>query len=340
MHMNDTRPLPPIFYCSRYLFLGRWNPVRLLIDRLHPFDLLRYLRIRNALLASGLRTTDFTEPRPVATTELLSVHSHAYLDSLSQPDMIAHIIQLDFLSYIPMSILEACVLDPFRFGTGGTLEGLRAAVDYGCAINLGGGYHHAKADSGSGFCFFADIPAAVRSLMGERDDMTSVLIIDLDAHQGNGYATIFGDDPHIHIFDIYNRHVFPIDFESRKFVEYDFPLDAHSSDDIYLQCLERHLPDCIAATKPDVAIYIAGTDVLKGDPLGYLDLSPEAVCKRDSIVYNLLLSAGVPMLMVLGGGNLPEGAHITGRSIQSIISEWRKEPHPAAGRSRPSQQRA
>lgn len=319
---------PPIFYSSRYLFLGKWNPIRQIIHRMHPFDSMRYLRIRNHLLDSGtLVNRDFREPHPVSDQQLLTIHTPEYLSSLKHPANIARIIQLDFLARVPMPILRHHVLSPFRYGTGGTIEGLRGALDCGCAFNIGGGYHHAKAGSGSGFCFFADIPVAIKIVMTERPGLSSILIIDMDAHQGNGYAAIFGSDPAIHIFDMYNKRVFPIDFDSRTHVEFDYPLEAHTQDEAYLQCLADNLPPCISKTKPDAAIFIAGTDVMAGDPLGYIDLSPEAVQRRDIMVYDMLSKAGVPMLMVLGGGNLPEGATATGQSMHAIISKWRKSNH-------------
>ena len=39
-----------------------------------------------------------------------------------------------------------------------------------------------------GFCLFADIMLTIRYLWREVSDNINVLIVDLDAHQGNGYA--------------------------------------------------------------------------------------------------------------------------------------------------------
>ena len=37
----------------------------------------------------------------------------------------------------------------------------------------------------------------------------------------------------------------------------------------------RELPRALDDFKPDMVVYNAGTDVLKGDPLGVLDITPE-----------------------------------------------------------------
>ena len=62
------------------------------------------------------------------------------------------------------------------------------ALKYGWAINLGGGFHHCSGTSAQGFCLFADIMLTIRYLWQEVSDKINVLIVDLDAHQGNGYA--------------------------------------------------------------------------------------------------------------------------------------------------------
>ena len=39
--------------------------------------------------------------------------------------------------------------------------------------------------------------------------------------------------------------------------------------------LTRHLPAALDECDPDVVVYNAGTDILVGDPLGNLDITPE-----------------------------------------------------------------
>ena len=74
-----------------------------------------------------------------------------------------------------------------RYATGGTVLACRLALEHGVAINLGGGYHHAAAGWGGGFCVYADVPLAAKVLHDE-GRVGKVLVVDLDAHQGNGTA--------------------------------------------------------------------------------------------------------------------------------------------------------
>ena len=39
--------------------------------------------------------------------------------------------------------------------------------------------------------------------------------------------------------------------------------------------LHRHLPDVLDEFDPDIVVYNAGTDILEGDRLGNLDITPE-----------------------------------------------------------------
>lgn len=66
------------------------------------------------------------------------------------------------------------------------------ALRFGSAVNLGGGFHHCSADRSQGFCFFADIYLMIRKIWSicvkKKKALAKVMIVDCDAHQGNGYA--------------------------------------------------------------------------------------------------------------------------------------------------------
>ena len=66
---------------------------------------------------------------------------------------------------------------------GGTLLAGSLALEHGCAAHLGGGFHHAFAGHGEGFCLLNDVAVAARGLMA-RGQVERVLIVDLDVHQG------------------------------------------------------------------------------------------------------------------------------------------------------------
>ena len=68
---------------------------------------------------------------------------------------------------------------------GGTLEAALFALQNGIAMNIAGGTHHAFTDRGEGFCLLNDIAIASNYLL-DKGLAKSVLVVDLDVHQGNG----------------------------------------------------------------------------------------------------------------------------------------------------------
>jgi histone deacetylase 11 len=49
--------------------------------------------------------------------------------------------------------------------------------------------------------------------------------------------------------------------------------------------LRLALVECFEQFTPDVIYYNAGTDVLQGDPLGAMSITPDGVIKRDEIIF-------------------------------------------------------
>jgi len=139
----------------------------------------------------------------------------------------------------------------------------------GWAINLSGGYHHASYHNGGGFCFYADISLCISHLKRYHGDrIKKVMIIDLDAHQGNGHERDFMQDPNVLIIDAYNPNIYPYDFPARKAITVDIPVYPSDTDDDYLTKLETQIPPIVDSFQPDFILYNAGTDCLDGDPLG------------------------------------------------------------------------
>ena len=91
----------------------------------------------------------------------------------------------------------------------------------------------------------------------ERLQIGKALVVDLDAHQGNGTASVLQDWPWAAIFDLYERDNFP----ARKEPE-DYPMPARSglTGVEYLGIVQEALPVAIDAVWPDLLIYNAGAD--------------------------------------------------------------------------------
>lgn len=88
--------------------------------------------------------------------------------------------------WIPAWVYRWRILDPMLLATEGSILAAMAALRLGWAVNLSGGYHHASYDRGGGFCIYPDISLIVHYLQ-TRMRVRRIMIVDLDAHQGNGF---------------------------------------------------------------------------------------------------------------------------------------------------------
>uniref|UniRef100_A0A3B4A7A2 Histone deacetylase domain-containing protein n=1 Tax=Periophthalmus magnuspinnatus TaxID=409849 RepID=A0A3B4A7A2_9GOBI len=150
------------------------------------------------------------------------------------------------------------------------------------------------------------------------EGISTATIIDLDAHQGNGHERDFLDDQRVFIMDMYNRHIYPRDAYAKRAIKRRVELDWGTEDSEYLQKVELHCDGALNEVRPDVIVYNAGTDILDGDPLGGLSISPHGIVKRDELVFRAARRRGIPILMVTSGGYQKKTARIIADSILNL----------------------
>ena len=203
----------------------------------------------------------------------------------------------------------------------------RLALYHGIAINLAGGYHHAKPDRGEGFCIYADMAIAIRELRAA-GLIRRALVVDLDVHQGNGTAEIFAGDDAVFTFSIHEDDIYPIP-KARS--DLDVELPAGTTDEQYLAALRAHLPGAIDSARPDVVFLQAGCDTLAGDPLARMRMTPEGIAARDGEVIDACVRRGIPVVMVLGGGYSPQAWEAQYLSVARTVRTYGLPggpPHP------------
>jgi acetoin utilization deacetylase AcuC-like enzyme len=184
----------------------------------------------------------------------------------------------------------------------GTIDGCKFAFDNGVAFNVAGGTHHAGSNWGEGFCLLNDQAIASNYLLNN-NLAKSILIVDLDVHQGNGTAQIFENEPRVFTFSMHGANNFP----SRKETsDLDIPLDDGVTDDEYLNILYDTLPRLIKQQQPDFIFYLAGVDILATDKLGKLAMTKEACKLRDKFVFEQCINNNIPVQVSMGGGYSPQ----------------------------------
>jgi histone deacetylase 11 len=289
------------------------------LERLHPFDSLKYQRIHDWLIRQGLRKpADFVTPQPCTQEDLLRVHSAEYLQSLKDRATLVQILEVGIVGLLPGAFTDWRVLGPMRLATGGTLLACRLAREGGLAINIGGGFHHASRAHGHGFCVYADVPIALASLHAEKP-FRSVLIVDTDVHQGDGTADTIRAWPWAHLLDFFEAGIFPW---PKAEEECAVPLRSSMGGAEYLDIVHHHLLLALDRFAPELVVYNAGSDVLRTDPLASLVLEPRDLEERDRLVVSEVRERGIPLAMVLSGGYGPHSWEAHARSIEALVTRF------------------
>ncbi|XP_077210111.1 histone deacetylase 2 isoform X2 [Tasmannia lanceolata] len=302
----------PVIYSSSYdiAFLG--------IEKLHPFDSSKWGRICRFLMADGVLDKSWiVEPMEASEDDLLVVHSESYLSSLKSSLKVSLIIEVPPVAMLPNCLVQRKVLYPFRKQVGGTILAAPLAKERGWAINVGGGFHHCSGEAGGGFCAYADISLCIHYAF-VRLNISRVMIIDLDAHQGNGHEMDFCNDRRVYILDMFNSGIYPFDFEARRYIDQKVELVSGTKTNEYLERLDEALKVAERMFDPELVIYNAGTDILDGDPLGRLKVSPDGVISRDEKVFRFAKEKNVPLVMVTSGGYMKTSARVIADSIMNL----------------------
>lgn len=263
----------------------------------HRFPMLKYELIPEQLLHEGLITRkNLFSPKPIDEEIILRTHDVVYwqqLRDLTLPEREQRRIGF------PLS--ARLVEREVKIGQG-TVDGCHFAFENGIAFNVAGGTHHAGTNWGEGFCMLNDQAMAANYLLN-KDLSQSILIIDLDVHQGNGTAEIFENDHRVFTFSMHGANNFP--FRKEK-SDMDIPLQDGIKGTDYLALLHDALPAIIARQKPDFIFYLAGVDVLVSDKLGKLGLTREECKMRDQFVFEQCIKHTIPVQVSMGGGYSPQ----------------------------------
>ncbi len=259
----------------------------------HVFPSQKYRMIHDRLLSGGSATPDdFLAPEPASDEDVLRVHSQDYLRKLKTGTLSREeIIRLE----VPYS--KELVRAAWLAAGGSILAGQRAMQD-GWAANLGGGFHHAYADHGEGFCVVHDVAIAIRRLQFD-GAIERAMVVDTDVHQGNGTASIFGGDGDVFTISIHQERNYPYPKPPSTI---DINLRDGTGDEDYLAILEKHLHRALQEFSPQILFYIAGADPYREDQLGGLALTIEGLARRDALVFDYAKRNGVPAAMTLAGG--------------------------------------
>jgi acetoin utilization deacetylase AcuC-like enzyme len=169
---------------------------------------------------------------------------------------------------------------------------------------IGAGGHHSGRDFFGGYCCFNDVALCVVRLR-EKHGYRRFVILDTDAHHGDGTRELFLDDP-----DILHVCICGTEYESpdKTKVDVGYP-DLHGStagrtiNDAYFDRVARAFPDRVRRFRPDLLFWYFGFDTHQGD---YGDIGLTGPCYWNIALLMRDLAGevcGGKLAVVLGGGS-------------------------------------
>nr|XP_021156430.1 histone deacetylase 8 isoform X1 [Columba livia] len=276
------------------------------------------------------------KPKVASMEEMASFHTDAYLQHLQKvseegdddhPESVEYGLGYDCPATEGIFEYAAAV-------GGATITAAQCLLDGKCkvAINWPGGWHHAKKDEASGFCYLND---AVLGILRLRQKFDRVLYIDLDLHHGDGVEDAFSFTSKVMTVSLhkFSPGFFPgtgdvtdVGLGKGRYYSVNVPIQDGIQDEKYYQICETVLKEVYAAFSPNAVVLQLGADTIAGDPMCSFNMTPEGVGKCLKYVLQWQLAT-----LILGGGgyNLANTARcwtyltglILGRTLSSEIPD-------------------
>lgn len=275
----------------------------------HPERPARLDAVRAAIEAApALSALPRLSGLPAGRETLERVHPPAYLDLIE-----AYCAQgggdLDIDTYATAASWRVC-----RQSVGNLL----ALTDAVCAGELTNAFaiarppgHHARPMHAMGFCQLANASIATRHVQAAHA-AERVMIVDLDAHHGNGAQEIFYADPSVLVVSMHQADIFPgtgfleeVGEGRGKGATVNLPLPGGTGDEA-VDLLRAVLPPLAARFLPDLVLCSFGADPHRLDPLAGLAMSVAGLADAVGVVQEVAdASAGGRLVVTLEGGYHP-----------------------------------
>ena len=248
----------------------------------HPFRSDRYVHFMN-LLRAKVEGFEEIEPRRASDQELMLVHDRSYIQDLVAASDGAWIPSYTYMS--EDTPLQPGMERAARFIVGASMTAAELVSKSGVthAVGVGGGLHHARSDYAAGFCIYNDVAISALNLL-ENHGLERILVLDTDAHAGDGTCHILYQEPRVLFIDLHQdpRTLYPgtgfvheIGEGKGKGFTVNVPLPPGASDQAFEYALDHVFAPLAEEFRPQIIIRNGGSDPHFADELTDLGLTLE-----------------------------------------------------------------
>ncbi|XP_063457978.1 histone deacetylase 8 isoform X5 [Pan paniscus] len=246
------------------------------------------------------------KPKVASMEEMATFHTDAYLQHLQKvsqegdddhPDSIEYGLGYDCPATEGIFDYAAAI-------GGATITAAQCLIDGMCkvAINWSGGWHHAKKDEASGFCYLND---AVLGILRLRRKFERILYVDLDLHHGDGVEDAFSFTSKVMTVSLhkFSPGFFPgtgdvsdVGLGKGRYYSVNVPIQDGIQDEKYYQICESVLKEVYQAFNPKAVVLQLGADTIAGDPMCSFNMTPVGIGKCLKYILQWQLAT-----LILGG---------------------------------------
>ncbi len=194
--------------------------------------------------------------------------------------------------------------------------------------------HHATADTQMGFCLFNNIAVTAKALA---DRGEKVVIVDVDAHHGNGTQDIFYADPNVLFVSFHQFPWYPFSGRPEECGEgeglgttVNVPLPAGATGEVYRRALDTVVKPVVERFGPTWVLVSAGFDGHRSDPLTELGLTSADYA---DLIADILPMAppGKRIMFLEGGYDLRALADCSAAVAAVVLEEDYRPETPSSG---------